>query len=244
MTCTHLTAANARKNPLAHLPVPTTINLAHNVQNISFPGGNRPDITMRPSITPIVKQLNSLSYKFVDSVTPADVDPKQTSTRLEDLDPEEVEETLKLPLLRPASNIKDSASESAVPTATLQNSLLSSLDAVDLSSFSTAHSPLAVKHLSSTLNPTHNIPPRDPPPSAALVHATTLEFLRHFYAAFLSGNAKRTGEAERLVASLRRAGERIEAVEGEVGGEAGLVGVKGCVGVAVAWWEESIKLAS
>lgn len=46
----------------------------------------------------------------------------------------------------------------------------------------------------------------------SLTHATTTEFLHHFWAAFLSGDAERAGEVAKLVESLSRAMDRIRAV--------------------------------
>lgn len=45
-----------------------------------------------------------------------------------------------------------------------------------------------------------------------LTHATTLEFLRQFWNAFLSGDPSRTGEIASLVESLNRALDRINAI--------------------------------
>jgi len=46
----------------------------------------------------------------------------------------------------------------------------------------------------------------------SLTHATTTEFLHHFWLAFLSGDAERAGELAKLVESLNRAMDRIKAV--------------------------------
>jgi len=46
----------------------------------------------------------------------------------------------------------------------------------------------------------------------SLTHATTTEFLHHFWTAFLSGDAERAGEVAKLVESLSRAMDRIRAV--------------------------------
>lgn len=48
--------------------------------------------------------------------------------------------------------------------------------------------------------------------SVALVHATTNEFLRHFWIAFLSGDEKRAADITKLVASLGNSKGRIEAI--------------------------------
>ncbi|KAH0612359.1 uncharacterized protein H6S33_010411 [Morchella sextelata] len=48
--------------------------------------------------------------------------------------------------------------------------------------------------------------------SVTLVHATTHEFLRHFWLAFLSGDEKRAGDITKLVASLGNSKGRIEAI--------------------------------
>lgn len=45
-----------------------------------------------------------------------------------------------------------------------------------------------------------------------LTHATSIEFLRQFWSAFLSGDSNRAGEIVSLVESLTRAAERIEAI--------------------------------
>lgn len=45
-----------------------------------------------------------------------------------------------------------------------------------------------------------------------LTHATTTEFLHHFWNAFLSGDEKRVGEITNMVESLRRSLERMTAV--------------------------------
>ncbi|KAL7272868.1 RNA polymerase II transcription factor B subunit 1 [Rhizina undulata] len=48
--------------------------------------------------------------------------------------------------------------------------------------------------------------------SVLLVHATTNEFLHHFWLAFLSGDEKRAGDITTLVNCLKKSKERIEAV--------------------------------
>lgn len=48
--------------------------------------------------------------------------------------------------------------------------------------------------------------------SVTLVHATTNEFLRHFWLAFLSGDEKRAGDITKLVNSLRNSKERIASI--------------------------------
>lgn len=48
--------------------------------------------------------------------------------------------------------------------------------------------------------------------SVTLVHATTNEFLRHFWLAFLSGDERRAGDITKLVASLGNSKGRIEAI--------------------------------
>jgi len=54
--------------------------------------------------------------------------------------------------------------------------------------------------------------PRSIQDALALTHATTTEFLHHFWLAFLSGDEKRAGDLQALVGSLRRSSERVEAV--------------------------------
>lgn len=48
--------------------------------------------------------------------------------------------------------------------------------------------------------------------SVSLVHATTNEFLHHFWLAFLSGDEKRAGDIAKLVTSLQNSKERIETI--------------------------------
>ena len=52
-----------------------------------------------------------------------------------------------------------------------------------------------------------------------ITHATTIEFLRQFWSAFLSGDAARVGENASLVDSLKRALDRIEAIAADAGRE-------------------------
>lgn len=61
---------------------------------------------------------------------------------------------------------------------------------------------------------THNLEdvPRSIHDALTLTHATTTEFLHHFWLAFLSGDEKRAADLQALVSSLRRSGERVEAV--------------------------------
>jgi len=54
--------------------------------------------------------------------------------------------------------------------------------------------------------------PREVFESVQSVHATTNEFLHHFWLAFLSGDEKRARDINSMVSSLRKSKERIEAV--------------------------------
>jgi len=54
--------------------------------------------------------------------------------------------------------------------------------------------------------------PREVFESVQSVHATTNEFLHHFWLAFLSGDDKRAKDINNMVCSLRKSRERIEAV--------------------------------
>lgn len=54
-----------------------------------------------------------------------------------------------------------------------------------------------------------------------LTHATTTEFLRHFWLAFLSGSPSRAGEIASLVETLNRAMDRIKAVGNDAEAERG-----------------------
>jgi transcription initiation factor TFIIH subunit 1 len=48
--------------------------------------------------------------------------------------------------------------------------------------------------------------------SVTLVHATTNEFLCHFWLAFLSGDQKRAGDIAKLSSSLKNSKDRMEAI--------------------------------
>jgi transcription initiation factor TFIIH subunit 1 len=54
--------------------------------------------------------------------------------------------------------------------------------------------------------------PRDVFEQVQSVHATTSEFLRHFWLAFLSGDERRAKDINSMVGSLRKSLERIDAV--------------------------------
>lgn len=169
---------------------------------------------MRPSNPPIIKTLNSLSFKFIDTVTPADSDPSQTTTLLSDLAPPPVEDAIPLPVLKPMVAGEGEKKKSSLPSKEILGTLNSELTQINLSSYSTKFSPVALTQITTTLKAQSPSapPPQEPLSAAQLVHTTTLEFLRHFYDAFLSGDVKRSLEAEKLAGSLTRAKERIEDV--------------------------------
>ena len=54
--------------------------------------------------------------------------------------------------------------------------------------------------------------PRPVLDALTLTHATTTEFLHHFWLAFLSGDERRAADLQALVGSLRRSFDRVEAV--------------------------------
>jgi transcription initiation factor TFIIH subunit 1 len=65
---------------------------------------------------------------------------------------------------------------------------------------------------SSSINSSTGGLPREVFDQVQSVHATTSEFLRHFWLAFLSGDERRAKDINNMVGSLRKSLERIEAV--------------------------------
>ncbi|KAI5798828.1 hypothetical protein EDC01DRAFT_649382 [Geopyxis carbonaria] len=251
----HTEEENSRKRRrIDH--VPFTIDLAGNEQDLSKKGGNKPDLTMRPSKVenvPIIRTLNSLSQKLVDLVAPADHDPNLdqdaryiTEQRLTDLggDPKEEQIILNIQDQR-AFFSNDSADKSRNnyanldPTSVLnfmKNEIGNTL--FDIAVFlprthdddnkdtsgkttlinATAQITAAVRDRSSqilgstTLNCTSGGLPLKIFDSVTSVHATSGEFLHHFWLAFLSGDEKRAKDINSMVNSLRNSKARIEAI--------------------------------
>ncbi|KAJ6262801.1 hypothetical protein Dda_1358 [Drechslerella dactyloides] len=239
--------------------------------------GNRPDLTMRPNKTenvPIIRTLNHLSLKLLDSVKPIDLGTETSDseahdiadTRLLDLQPDTQEQNILL-TARDHKHFFDAepgritmhVSETA-SLATNTAGLLSDLyrgtvgheafkrDPEDYArektlgeSQSRGNLPFddaenaslrsASSHLLSILNARRvEMPGKSSRNSGdsrysgqqawdqlLLTHATSSEFLRHFWDAFFSGDARRSAEIRHMVDSLTRSLERIEAIAKSAG---------------------------
>ncbi|RPA74224.1 hypothetical protein BJ508DRAFT_230879 [Ascobolus immersus RN42] len=211
------------------LPIPTTLSLSANAQNTSFTG-NRPDLTMRPTSLPIQRTLNSLSIKLLDSVTPADAlsSHPEEPQRLADLEPPPPEDSVRLHVQRLESVAAvDGEKRKEKPARPLYKALLSlsGPGSIDLaasahptspSSFSTATNQitnLLNAQASSHKQSLKSLEIGEVPEVVTLCHGANMEFLRHFYNAFLSGDSKRMSEAGKIIGSVERGLERSKAVK-------------------------------
>jgi transcription initiation factor TFIIH subunit 1 len=227
--------SSRKRQKLDHIP--RILDLEGNIQDLSKKGGNKPDLTMRPTDiknVPIIQTLNSLSQKLLDLVTPASnadtpsTDELFAEQRLQDLSPEEQEERIILNITDQRAFFSKPVAEttSGVNSATSnidQHSLLD--EPIDLSSITSPPSlqsainqiTTLVKDHSSQTTPTINTTPTLGLPlkifdSVTSVHATSHEFLHHFWLAFLSGDPSRAKEITNMVTSLRNSKDRIAAI--------------------------------
>ncbi|KAF8427416.1 hypothetical protein EV426DRAFT_589928 [Tirmania nivea] len=264
--------ANSRKKQRVNA-VPNFINLEGNEQHASQAKGNRPDVTMRPEKienVPLIRTLNSISMKIVDSVSPIDKgfseDRAMEELVLSDLGGGTEVERIILNIQdqrrffsQQEENAKGDEIFKKDPGKVLRRlrNGLGSQGALDLAAAAAVTSSKgargsgdegkfanggyirnvmgqitqAISDRGSHLYDTTTIaavnngsPPPDsliinledvPRPiqdALALTHATTTEFLHHFWLAFLSGDEKRAADLQTLVGSLRRSGDRVEAV--------------------------------
>ncbi|KAK6342578.1 RNA polymerase II transcription factor B subunit 1, variant 2 [Orbilia javanica] len=251
------------------LRIPHIIDISGNEDNHSQKQGNRPDLTMRPNKienVPIIRTLNSLSSKLLDSVNPVDLVRDQyphtqdnVDMKLHDLQNDTRQQKIFL-------NVKDHRQffnvESQTNTAKSQGALDQNITGVEvllaLYQNTASHESLTRKlpnykpaHLSQQRLPIRPIkqgsndentsalraastqissilairrvqmPGRSgstsiPDPQIwdqlLLTHATSTEFLRHFWGAFFSGDSKKISEIRNMAGSLSRSLERIESI--------------------------------
>ncbi|RPB20788.1 BSD-domain-containing protein [Terfezia boudieri ATCC MYA-4762] len=251
--------ANSRKKQRVNA-VPNFINLEGNEQHTSQAKGNRPDVTMRPERienVPLIRTLNSISMKIVDSVNPIDKgfseDRAMEELALSDLRGDAEVERIILNIQdqrrffsQQEGNVMGDEIFKKDPGKVLRRlrNGLGSHGALDLAAAAVVASRKG-GHIRSAMGQiTQAISDRgchfydtatiaavnsgSPPPDAlninlediprpihdalTLTHATTTEFLHHFWLAFLSGDEKRAADLQTLVGSLRRSGDRVEAV--------------------------------
>ncbi|EWC44088.1 hypothetical protein DRE_07223 [Drechslerella stenobrocha 248] len=265
--------------PRRGMRIPHVIDVEGNEDDHSQKQGNRPDLTMRPNKTenvPIIRTLNHLSSKLVDTVTPVDL-AKDTESqdivgiRLLDLYPNVKEQNI---LLRARDHKqffdaqlqpKESTTSGLYPIGVHAADLVKELYKCtarkggserhlesnrnrpyepefggDTNPDEEGFRPLraASSHISSILNARRaempsksNIISGDSRYSGQqswdrllLTHATSTEFLRHFWDAFFSGDAKRTAEIRHMADSLTRSLERIDNIAKSAEEEASKLG--------------------
>ncbi|KAI5806611.1 hypothetical protein DFH27DRAFT_642197 [Peziza echinospora] len=262
--------ANARKKQRVDY-VPNFINLEGNEQHASQAKGNRPDMTMRPEKienVPLIRTLNSISMKIVDSVAPIDgeysEDKAMDELGLSDLrgeteiekiilniqdqrrffaeqdagqkkkdisaakDPGKVLRRLKASLAGGEIDLAEAAKRVSLPSggdhhgdAVAPGHLANATQQITLAlrerrnhlydapdeALAASSSSIAPSEMDMLLEI-----PKAVSDALTLTHATTTEFLHHFWLAFLSGDERRAADLQSLVGSLRRSAERVEAV--------------------------------
>ncbi|KAK6505283.1 RNA polymerase II transcription factor B subunit 1 [Arthrobotrys musiformis] len=250
------------------LRIPHVIDISGNEDNHSQKQGNRPDLTMRPNKienVPIIRTLNTLSSKLLDSVHPVDLtnerDPRTqegVDMKLHDLQNDTRQQKILL-------NVKDhrqffdtrSGPHFVKPQASLGQHTTGVGILLMLYQNTASHNSLnqrppnyksvdqpqqwpiqpskqgtsddndsvlraASAHISSILAIRRvQMPGRfgclsTPDPriwdQLLLTHATSTEFLRHFWGAFFSGDSKKINEIRNMAGSLNRSLERIESI--------------------------------
>lgn len=250
------------------LRVPHIIDISGNEDNHSQKQGNRPDLTMRPTKienVPIIRTLNSLSSKLLDSVNPVDLVNEQNpraqdgvDIKLHDLQNDSQQQKILL-------NVRDHRQffnvESQTCVVKSQEALNQDTTGVEIlltlyqntashesltrkpPNYKPAHQPqqrsmhpikqgnndentpalrAASTHISSILAIRRvqmpgrfgsiSIPEPQIWDQLLLTHATSTEFLRHFWGAFFSGDSKKISEIRNMTGSLGRSLERIESI--------------------------------
>ncbi|KAK6503906.1 RNA polymerase II transcription factor B subunit 1 [Arthrobotrys conoides] len=245
------------------LRIPHIIDISGNEDHHSQKQGNRPDLTMRPNKienVPIIRTLNNLSLKLLDSVNPVDSVEGHVQgsvdIKLHDLQNDLRQQNILL-------NVRDHRQFFNVEpdnyTAKAQESLNRDTAGVDILSTlyqnTASHKGLtrrppnyklareaqqwnmrpieqrnnddnisalreASTHISTILAIRRvqlpgrwgNISIPDPQiwDQLLLTHATSTEFLRHFWGAFFSGDPKKMVDIRNMASSLTRSLERIE----------------------------------
>ncbi|KAF3278727.1 RNA polymerase II transcription factor B subunit 1 [Orbilia oligospora] len=248
------------------LRIPHIIDIEGNEDNHSQKQGNRPDLTMRPNKTenvPIIRTLNNLSSKLLDSVNPVDSINEQgpraqdnVDIKLHDLQNDSRQQKILL-------NVRDHRQFFNVEYQTYevkaQETLNRDTTGVDilLKLFQNTASHKSLTRRPSDHNLVHeaqqwhprsiergisddnnhalrgasthistilairrvqmpgsfgsiSIPDSQIWDQLLLTHATSTEFLRHFWGAFFSGDPKKIGDVRNMASSLSRSLERIE----------------------------------
>ncbi|TVY93081.1 General transcription and DNA repair factor IIH subunit [Lachnellula willkommii] len=226
---------------LLGLHIPNIIDLEGNEENQGGnKGGNRADFTMRPGSAakvPIVRTLNSLSEKIMAHVAPSDVDPADpigmdeetfNALALKDLQGDAAENRIMLNIKEQSQFFANEKSAVSAEAALSAIGVLEESDSEDEEK--TAHVGSKASLVDAQKQVLEGVKARrlEIDGSSAqtslaglsqnifdrltLTHATTTEFLHHFWTIFLSGDPDRAGELAKMVETLERAMDRINAV--------------------------------
>jgi transcription initiation factor TFIIH subunit 1 len=216
---------------------------------------------MRATPLDIQRTLNSISIKLLDTVTPADAlsSPSAPQT-LTDLEPPPPEDSIPLHIQKTSSTAPvaaDATRPKEKPARPLYKALLgiSAPNNINLAESAVPATPASyaaataqittllhnrASHHKQNINAVANT--SDIPEQVTMCHASNMEFLRHFYNAFLSGDGKRSsGEAGKIATSLERGMKRSEVVREQLGPGGKemaemLKGSEECLDRAVKWW--------
>jgi len=234
-----------RKRQRVAETVPRFIDVEGNEENNSQRRGNRPDETMRPSENervPILRSLNNISQHMVRQVAPMDRDEGaslQREIRIADLSDEKERDKAYLHVDNQQQfNEEDEAEgvdggESVDYELALKDLHAYSSHSVDLQQMVQEAGPSdasyrkimarIIKHANELASSDRDLLPTAIRDDVFMCHAATIEFLRHFWSALLSGEAVRQNELKNMIISLSKTEKRIEAVAKRAGSREGLV---------------------
>jgi transcription initiation factor TFIIH subunit 1 len=238
-------ADNSRQFEMAHIP--RFLDLEGNEQDHSQSQGNAPHFMMKPnSKVPILHILNSMSEKMMANVAPTDGDQPHApigmdeaafnEILLRDLQATESDNRMLLNIpgqqqLFITDKSQEMNRESALdPTSVLaavnrelftDPSLLTDFDDAGRIQAADATSSIlkSVKQRIALLSDSETGLSSDKIESAIMTHNTTIEFLHYFWNVFQSGDETRAGELSKLVETLDKSLERIDAVSAEAEAE-------------------------
>lgn len=215
------------------ITVPQYLDVEGNEVNAPDHTGNRPDITMQPGrqrdTVSLIRSMNQLSQRMLfgntEHVVAVDRDHERAldeELRLHDLAQEaETDQYVKL-RVRENALAANGSGDAANYAAAVQELAASVGDSVDFSAV--GESKDEIQAASTQVNDLSRQRAQEAAEGRSalsdtvlvsrvqLSHATTVEFLRHFWTNFLSGDASQAASVNKLATNLRNSLDRLEAV--------------------------------
>lgn len=219
--------------------VPQYLDIEGNEENVSEKFGNRPDLTMRPGgsdTTSLLQAMNSLSQRMVygteDEKIIAQREPDESTQLAEELrfnDLGEMTPTQHFTELHMKNNKTNSDKDGKLDMTSFESHEFNNLKTIfnePINFAEVGEDKEAIKqadeHVSSIIRRDairengalkwDSVSEKKLIDQVQISHATSIEFLRHFWVHFLSGDPAQAAGLSRLVASLNKSFERIDAV--------------------------------